>query len=167
MPTLAPTEAELARGQPVARVVIAGNRRISADDIRAYLGTARVGKPFTPEGLSRDVRELWDSGFFEDVEVDLTRRDDGVHLRILVRERPSIKAVEFSGNDKIEKDDLTEAVSVELKAGNILSYAAIRRGLQKLRYKYAEDGYFLAEVSYEVVPQKDNQVVVKFTLREH
>src|SRR5262249_47191109 len=115
VPTLQPTEGELARGQPIAQVVVAGNRRIATEDILTYLQQTRVGRPFTPEGLAKDVRELWDSGFFDDVEVDLTRRDDGVHLRLLVRERPSIKAIEFTGNEKIDTDDLTEALSVEVK----------------------------------------------------
>jgi outer membrane protein insertion porin family len=166
-PQLAPTEAEKVRDQPIAKVVLAGNRRISSEDISGYLQQMRPGKLFTPEGLSKDVRELWDSGFFEDIEVDLNKKDDGVYLRILVRERPSIKVVEFSGNEKIDKDDLTEALSAEVKAGSILSYSALRRGVQKLRDKYAEEGYFLAEVSFEVVPQKDNQVTCKFTIREH
>ena len=166
-PTLPPTEAELARGQPVARIIIAGNRRISTEDVAAYLGQTRVGRPFSPEGLSRDVRELWDSGLFEDVEIDLTRRDDGVHLRILVRERPSISAIEFKGNDELDEEDLTEALSAEVKTGTILSYAAIRRGVQKIRDKYAEEGYFLAEVEYEVIPQKDNQVILRFTIKEY
>ncbi|WP_437961635.1 outer membrane protein assembly factor BamA [Sorangium sp. So ce119] len=164
---LAPTEAELARGQPVVQVTVAGNRRVSTEDVLVYLGQTRVGRPFTPEGLARDVRELWDSGLFDDVEVDLTRRDDGVSLRVLVRERPSIKAIEFSGNNEINSEDLTEALSVEVKPGTILSYAAIRRGVQKLRDKYAEEGYFLAEVSYEVKPERENQVTLKFTIKEH
>ncbi|WP_437668629.1 outer membrane protein assembly factor BamA [Sorangium sp. So ce131] len=164
---LAPTEAELARGQPVVQVVVAGNRRISTEDVLVYLGQTRVGRAFTPEGLARDVRELWNSGLFDDVEVDLTRRDDGVSLRVLVRERPSIKSIEFSGNSEISTEDLTEALSVEIKTGTILSYAAIRRGVQKLRDKYAEEGYFLAEVSYEVVPERENQVTLKFTIKEH
>ncbi|MEO7331133.1 MAG: POTRA domain-containing protein, partial [Minicystis sp.] len=166
-PQLAPTEAEKVRDQPIAKVVLAGNRRISSEDISGYLQQMRPGKLFTPEGLSKDVRELWDSGYFEDIEVDLNKKDDGVYLRILVRERPSIKIVEFSGNEKIDKDDLTESLSGEVKAGSILSYSALRRGVQKLRDKYAEEGYFLAEVSFEVVPQKDNQVTVKVTIREH
>ncbi|WP_434048812.1 MULTISPECIES: outer membrane protein assembly factor BamA [Sorangium] len=164
---LAPTEAELARGQPVVQVTVAGNRRVSTEDVLVYLGQTRVGRPFTPEGLARDVRELWDSGLFDDVEVDLTRRDDGVSLRVLVRERPNIKAIEFSGNNEISSEDLTEALSVEVKPGTILSYAAIRRGVQKLRDKYAEEGYFLAEVSYEVKPERENQVTLKFTIKEH
>ncbi|AUX44073.1 membrane protein [Sorangium cellulosum] len=164
---LAPTEAELARGQPVVQIVVAGNRRISTEDVLVYLGQTRVGRAFAPEGLARDVRELWNSGLFDDVEVDLTRRDDGVSLRVLVRERPSIKNIEFSGNDAISSEDLTEALSVEIKTGTILSYAAIRRAVQKLRDKYAEEGYFLAEVSYEVVPERENQVTLKFTIKEH
>ena len=164
---LAPTEAEKARGQTISRVAIGGNRRISGDDIRAYLSTAREGKTFTPEGLTRDIRELWDSGFFEDLEVDLTRHDDGVHLRILVRERPNISAIEFDGNTNITAEDLTEALGVEVKTGTIISYSAVRRGIQKLRDKYAEEGFFLAEVSYDQVPQRDNQVLVKFKIKEH
>ncbi|MGK4004141.1 outer membrane protein assembly factor BamA [Sorangium sp. So ce1036] len=164
---LAPTEAELARGQPVVQIVVAGNRRISTEDVLVYLGQTRVGRPFTPEGLARDVRELWQSGLFDDVEVDLTRRDDGVSLRVLVRERPSIKAIEFSGNDEISSEDLTEALSVEVKTGTILSHAAIRRGVQKLRDKYAEEGFFLAEVSHEIIPARENQVTLKFTIKEH
>lgn len=166
-PVVPSSEAEQARGQVIAEVIIAGNRRIAAEDVATYLSAMRVGKTFTPEGLAKDVREVWDSGFFDDLEVDLTRRDDGVHLRLLVRERPSIKSVEFSGNEKIDSEDLTEAVSVEIKTGTILSYAAIRRAIQKLRDKYAEEGYFLAEVGYEVVAQKNNEVVLKFTIREH
>jgi outer membrane protein insertion porin family len=166
-PTMPSSEAELARGQPVAKVTIAGNRRVPNEDVSAYLATLRAGKTFTPEGMAKDVHELWESGYFADIEVDLTRRDDGVHLRILVRERPSIKSIEFNGNDKVDKDDLTEALSVEVKTGSVLSYAAIRRGVQKIRDKYAEEGYFLAEVTYEVVPQRDNQIVLKFTIKEH
>ena len=127
----------------------------------------RPGKPFTPEGLAKDTREMWDSGYFEDVEVDLVKKDEGVVLRVLARERPNVKTLEFTGNEKLDKDELTEALSGELKTGTILSYAAIRRAIQKLRDKYAEEGYFLAEASYEVVPLKENQVSIKFTIKEH
>src|SRR4051812_48903279 len=50
-PTLAPTEAEKARDQPIAKVTLAGNRRVTSEDISGYLQNMRPGKPFTPEGL--------------------------------------------------------------------------------------------------------------------
>ncbi|MBW2459355.1 MAG: outer membrane protein assembly factor BamA, partial [Deltaproteobacteria bacterium] len=162
-----PSEAELAKGKRIAEVRIVGNRRISVEEIRTTIKWLKVGKAFNPRGMTRDVRELWEQAYFEDIEVDLTASDDEVKLRILVRERPSVKAIEFTGNQEIDEDDLTDVASEELEVGNIISHAAIRRAIQKLRDKYAEDGFFLTEASYEVLPRKDNQVVIKFTIREH
>ena len=51
----------------------------------------KAGHPFKVDNLASDVRALWDSGFFDDIEVDMTRGDRGVILRFLVRERPNIK----------------------------------------------------------------------------
>ena len=61
----------------------------------------------------------------------------------------------------------TSPEAIEVKANTILSHPAIRRSIQKIRDMYAEKGYFLAEVESEVVPQKNNEVAVKFTIKEH
>src|SRR5260221_1894142 len=162
--SLPPNEAELARNQPIARIDVSGNRRVSKDDFLTYL-RERVTQPFTPENLVRDVRELWDSGFFDDIEVDLDRKDDGVVLRFLVRERPNIREITFEGNSEIDNEKLLEGI--EAKPNTILSYPALRRSVQKIRDLYAEKGFFLAEVSFEVVPQRENEVIVKFKIVEH
>jgi outer membrane protein insertion porin family len=162
-PPLPQSEAELARGLPILRIVVAGNRRITPEDVVTYL-RERTGQEFAPELLTQDVRELYGSGFFDDIEVDLERLEEGVVLRFVVRERPSVNAVTFEGNSEIEKDDLKEGI--ELKANTILSPPAIRRSIQKIRDMYAEKGYFLAEVESETIPQKNNEVEVKFKIRE-
>jgi outer membrane protein insertion porin family len=163
-PSLPTTEIEQARNLPIAMIQVTGNRRVSRDDLLTYL-RERPGQPFLPEALSRDVRELWDSGFFDDIEVDLERGDKGVSLRFIVRERPTIRAIEFAGNSEIENEKLIEAIDV--KGNTIISYPALRRAIQKIRDQYAEKGFFLAEATFEVVPQRDNEVIVKFTIREH
>ena len=163
-PALPPSEAEKARGLRVHKIEVAGNRRISKSDVLAYLQVRR-GQPFSPEALTQDVRELWNSGFFADIEVDLKRTDDGVTLRFLVRERPNIATVEFSGNEEIDEEDLAE--EIELKENTILSQPAVRRCIQKIRDMYAERGFFLAEVESEVIPQKNNEVRVVFNIEEH
>lgn len=165
-PNVAPlpqSEGELARGLPILKIVVAGNRRITPEDVVTYL-RERQGQEFSPEVLTQDVRELYGSGFFDDIEVDLERLQEGVILRFVVRERPSVSAVTFEGNSEIENDDLKEGV--ELKANTILSPPAIRRSIQKIRDMYAEKGFFLAEVESETVPQKNNEVEVKFQIRE-
>jgi outer membrane protein insertion porin family len=163
-PPIPPSEAELAEGLPIRAIDVAGNRRVTAEDVRTYL-KQRVGSLFSSETLTDDVRELYGSGFFDDIEVDLVRGDDGVRLRFLVRERPSIGKVTFEGNVEIDAEDLKEGV--EIKEATVLSQPAIRRCVQKIRDMYAEKGYFLAEAESSVVPLKDGEVEVKFKITEH
>jgi outer membrane protein insertion porin family len=157
-------DAERARDQPIAGIDVRGNRRVTKEDLIGYL-RLRPGQPFTPEALSEDVKALWGSGFFDDVIVELDQGDAGVVLTFLVRERPNVAAVEFEGNDEIDTDDLTEGI--EIKTNTILSHPAIARSIQKIRDMYAEKGYFLAEATSEVVPQKNNEVTIKFKIAEH
>ncbi|MGC4089752.1 MAG: outer membrane protein assembly factor BamA [Polyangiaceae bacterium] len=159
-----PSEAEQATGLPIARIIVTGNRRVTEDDVLAYL-RQRPGQAFSAPALTQDVRELYASGFFEDIEVDLERSDRGVVLRFVVRERPTISKVEYEGNSELDGDDFKD--DVEVKAGNVLSQPAVRRSVQKIRDKYAEKGYFLAEVESEVVPQKSNEVLLRFHVKEH
>ena len=108
---------------PQSEAEKAEGRRSSASTSAATAASRRTtssatcarspGNLFKAENLASDVRELWDSGFFDDIEVDLTRDDRGVILRFLVRERPNIKAVEFEGNGEIENDKLQEAIEVK------------------------------------------------------
>ena len=162
----APTssETDLARGLPIVAIEVLGNRRVTKEDVKSYL-RERVGQAFAPDSLSKDVRELWGSGFFDDVEVDLERSDAGVTLRFTVRERSNVSKVEFDQNDEIDDDDLKEAI--EVKENTVLSYPAIQRSIQKIRDMYAEKGYFLAEAKAEVVPQRNNEVSVRFVITEH
>ena len=155
---------EAARGLPIVSIDVVGNRRVSRQDILAYLREG-PGQTYTPEALAQDVRELWGSGFFSDIEVDLDRTDGGVSLRFIVRERPTIKGVEFAGNDEIDDEDLEEAV--EVKADSVLSQPAITRSIQKIRDMYAEKGYFLAEAESAIKSERNNEVTLTFTIVEH
>jgi outer membrane protein insertion porin family len=163
-PAIPPSEAELANGMPILAIDVAGNRRVTADDVRTYL-RQRVGTAFSADTLTDDVRELYNSGFFDDIEVDLTREDDGVRLRFLVRERPSIARVTFEGNGELSEEDLKEGI--EVKENTVLSQPAIRRSIQKIRDLYAEKGFFLAEADSSVLPLRENEVELKFKIVEH
>ncbi|MCH2108264.1 MAG: outer membrane protein assembly factor BamA [Polyangiaceae bacterium] len=164
LPTIPGGDLEAAEGLPIRRIDVTGVRRISASDLRSYL-RLKIGDPLTPDALSRDVRELWRAGFFDDIEVDLRLYSDGVSLRYLVKEKPAVKAVEFENNEVIDDDDLKEAIGV--KENSTLSRPAIERALQKIRDMYAEQGYFLAEAKYDIVSGPNNEVTVQFTITEH
>ncbi|MDP9033436.1 MAG: outer membrane protein assembly factor BamA [Myxococcota bacterium] len=161
---LPPTAAEQAEGLSIASIDVVGNRRVAREDVFSYL-REKPGQPFRSDNLTSDVRALWDSGFFEDVQVDLTTTDRGVALRVIVRERPNIKEIGYQGNDEIENDKLNEAI--EAKPNTILSVPSVRRSVQKIKDAYAEKGFFLADVDYEITPQRENEVTLKFKITEH
>ena len=158
------TEAEKAEGLPIAKVEITGNRRVAIDDITTYL-REKTGQLFRVENLSGDVHALWDAGFFDDIEVDLERKDQGVVIRFLVRERPNIRSIEFKGNEEVENDKLTEVI--DIKPNTILSVPSVRRSVLKIKDAYSEKGYFLADVDFKIEPLRDNEVSVKFEITEH
>ena len=161
---LPPTLAEQSEGLPIASIEVAGNRRVGRDDVLSYL-REKPGHLFKVDNLTGDVHALWDSGFFEDIQVDLTTNDKGVVLRFMVREKPNIKEVTYSGNEELDNDKLNEVV--EIKPNTILSLPAVRRSIHKIKDAYAEKGFFLADVDYEIVAQRDNEVTVKFKVTEH
>ncbi len=158
------TAAQQAEGLPIVAIDVVGNRRVSRDDVLSYL-REKPSHLFKVDDLTADVHAVWDSGFFEDVQVDLTTNDRGVVLRFVVRERPNIKEVTFSGNDELDNDKLNEVV--EVKPNTILSVPAVRRSIQKIKDGYSEKGYFLADVEYEIKPARENEVVVSFKIVEH
>jgi outer membrane protein insertion porin family len=162
--TFAADAAERARNLPIGSIEVVGNRRISRDDVRAYLHE-KLNEPFSPEVLAQDVRELWASNFFDDIEVDLETNGGNVQLRFVVREKPSVSKVEFEGNSEIDTDDLQEAI--EVKKDTILNPSALGRSVQKIRDMYAEKGYFLAEAESSTAAERNNEVSVKFKIVEH
>lgn len=164
MPSLPATDLDAAQGLPLVLIEITGLRRIAPADVQGYM-KLKVGAPFDAAGLRADVRALWRSGSFEDLEVDLHTNPNGISLRFHVKERATVNVVEFEGNEEIDDDDLAEAL--EVKVDSVLSRPALGRALQKIRDMYAEKGYFLAEAKHEVVAGKNNVVTVRFIVKEN
>lgn len=152
-------------GRRIERIRVQGSRRVDADDVRATM-RLRQGLRCTDEGVARDARRLWDLGFFDDLRIEAEIDADSVELVVSVVERPAIARVVFAGNDEIEDDDIDEEVT--LREGGILSIPDVRRQIAKIRDLYAEEGYFLARVTYDInrLANDNNEVEVRFDIEE-
>jgi outer membrane protein insertion porin family len=151
-------------GRRIRRVLVRGNRRVSDEDVLATV-RLRAGTTCTDLGVARDARALWGQGYYDDIRVEAVPAEGGrIDLTFRMRERPAIRDVEFEGNDHIEDDDLSEEVS--LTEGGILSLPDVRRQITRIRDKYAEEGYFLARVSYRLRREDNNSVDVVFSIQE-
>ena len=154
----------ICEGRTISKIKIRGYGRVSADDILATI-QLRNGLPCTDSEVTRDARALWDLGYFRDVRVEgKPRGANKIELIFIVQERPAIGEVTFDGNDALDKSDLEEKVT--LRQGAVLSEPAVKKELEKIRQLYAEKGYFLAKVHYELDPMPHHETRVRFVIEE-
>ena len=158
------TPRTICHGKTIRRIVIRGGRRVSEEDIRATIDL-RDGVPCTDAEVTRDAQAIWDLGFFDDVTFAAEAVGDSrVDLLISVRERPAIGRIVFEGNDEVSDTDLDEKVT--LREGEVLSVPEIQRQVTRIRDLYAEKGFFLASVDYELTEMEEDEVQVKFVIEE-
>ncbi len=150
-------------GRAIRAIEVTGNGRVSADDVRAGM-KLKPRMPCTDAEVARDARALWELGYFDDLVFRAKVDGNDITLLVDVKERPAIGKVTFEGDDAIDEDDIREKVTLEV--GSILSENLVRAQIPKVRDVYAEEGYFLAKVSYQLIPMANNQVEIRFDIVE-
>ncbi|HEY3391404.1 MAG TPA: POTRA domain-containing protein, partial [Lacipirellulaceae bacterium] len=127
-----------ATNEPVAEIRIVGNKTISSTQILNQLQT-RVGRPFDPALVQRDVRKLASRGWFVDVQPAYEQGPKGRIVIFKVLERPVIRYVEYLGNKGIRTKKLVK--ETELKVGGPVDPYAVEEARRKLIALYQRNGY--------------------------
>jgi len=147
----------------VAEVQIRGNRRIEADAIRARIGTT-PGAPYQSAQLARDVREIHALGFFRDVRVLTEDSSAGRIVIFEVDENPVVRQISITGNDSVDSDKIRDALT--LTTGSTLDYPLLFENRGRIEGLYRAEGFYLADVSYEVEPLGEASVGINFLVDE-
>lgn len=148
----------------VDSIQVKGNRRIEREAIVAVVRT-KPGDKLNYDALDRDLRDIYKMGFFNDVKVET---EDGARGKVVifdVSEKPSIGKIVFEGNKKMDNDELTKELGIQLYS--ILDYNEIRQSVNRLREYYREKGYYNAEIQYKVESIPNNEVLLKYEIVEH
>jgi outer membrane protein insertion porin family len=127
-----------ATDEPVAEIRIVGNKTIPSTQILNQLQT-RVGRPFDPALVQRDVRKLASRGWFVDVQPAYEQGPAGRIVIFKVLERPVIRYVEYLGNEGIRTKKLVK--ETELKVGGPVDPYAVEEARRKLIALYQRNGY--------------------------
>ncbi|MEX0914919.1 MAG: outer membrane protein assembly factor BamA, partial [Wenzhouxiangellaceae bacterium] len=122
-----------------------------------------VGQRLTPALARSSIRDLYRSGFFEQVEIG---REDNI-LVIKVVERPAISAVSLEGNDKIPTESLLPALAeIGIAEGEVFDQLAIDRIQQELVREYFNQGHYAVEVDPQVTELDRNRVSIVIQVEE-
>jgi len=146
----------------VTDIRIKGLQRISAGSIFNYL-PVQVGDNFDPSSSTSLIRELYKTGFFEDIEITT----EGTAIVISVVEYPSINQIEFAGNKLIKEEALREALAGnDFIEGRVFKPNVLDQVKQELKRQYLNQGKYNAQVGTEVTELPRNRVKVTLHVKE-
>lgn len=163
-PADAPPEAPPdAASDRIVRVEVEGTRRLEPFVVLAAVDLSR-GDRATRTAIRRDLKAVYATGFFDDVQVETRPEADGVVLVFVVSEKPAIREVNLAGQKRIDEEDLNEVL--DIRPFTVLNDAAVQRNVEALRAKYVEKGYFLAEIEPVITWISTDQVDLTFQIVE-
>jgi outer membrane protein insertion porin family len=159
----------------VSNTNIADNEKITVNDIRLdglqriEPGTVfsnisiNVKDKISKKQIAKAIRDLFSTGFFENVEVKLEKNI----LVISVQERPSIGAIEISGTKEFDKETLLEALkSIGLGEARIFDKSLLDRAEQELKSQYLSRAKYDVKVQSTTSPLSRNRVAISISIDE-
>ncbi|MBN2705788.1 MAG: outer membrane protein assembly factor BamA [Deltaproteobacteria bacterium] len=160
--TATTTEADFS-GWTVAEIVVLGNQKVTRDTITDKM-SSRAGQPLSLATLNRDLKAIFDLGFFDNLLVNLTPVGDQVEVGIIVAEKPTIAAIIIKGNDKIKRKELLKEIT--LHTFNVLNQDRLQESLEKIKNLYHEKGFYSVEIKTRTVPAGKNRIQIVFLVDE-
>ncbi|MFC6670039.1 outer membrane protein assembly factor BamA [Marinobacterium aestuariivivens] len=122
-----------------------------------------TGDLITEYELTRATRELFGSGYFDDIE--LFR--DGDVLVVKLRERPAVSLIRLDGNKVIKDEALIDGLKQSgLQEGEVFKRAALDRIQLDLQRLYVAQGRYGAGVETEVEELPGNRVALNIDINE-
>ncbi len=94
-------------GDFVEEVEFRGNRRTPREGLMARIFTKK-GDPYDPGGLRRDFMVLWNSGYFDDLRLEVEDGEQGKIVRFVVVERRVVRTIRYEGNKSATVSDILE-----------------------------------------------------------
>lgn len=127
----------------VTSATIRGQKRIELQAIEGRL-TLKANDRFTADALREQVKILYATGYFEDVQVEADPGPGGVAVTFVVREKPFITEIVFDGNEELSDDKLKEKITI--KSQTFLDQQQAKESAEKIRLAYQEDGFYNCQV---------------------
>ncbi len=135
----------------VERVEILNNRYLQSETLLFYIST-KAGDPYDPERLKKDFHRLWDTGFLDDLAIDVVDGTQGVVVRFRVAERKRIQIVDYRGSKALSTSDIEDALEqndAKIRIDTFYDPAKARRVESIIKTMLMAKGRPFGEVTHE------------------
>jgi len=97
-----------------------GPQAVSDELVKANI-RVKVGDPYLRTAVDEDVRGLYGTGFFYNIQVSEQRDADGVILTYILQSKPRLTDIKFTGNKKYGDAKLRKKSDVQKSADRSMS----------------------------------------------
>ena len=162
------TAAPAATPQILCPVQVIGNRRIPKESVlaRTYL---QPGDVYDPAAVEQTFNSLWNTGYFDDVRIERVDEPKCVQLLIYVREKPTIRAVNYVGLNSFSVSDALERFKkekVQVSVESQFDETKIKRAEVVLKEMLGEHGHQYAIIRTEIKTIPPASVEITFHIKE-
>jgi outer membrane protein insertion porin family len=136
-------------------------------EVQMVLNTRlRKGAEYRREYLDEDIKRLYRTGNFADVEASVDELADGkVRVVFKLRLKPRISSLKLVGNAKFSTHDLSKELT--LAEGGLLNDLELRKTLNNLRKFYHDRGYKDASVSFAQIADGPGRAALTIKITEN
>ena len=149
--------------ETIVKIEITGNERIDTGVIVNAI-KSKENTPYNLDKIREDMKNIYKTGFFSDVQIDVQDADKGKIVTFVVVERPPIKAIYISGNDKLKTADLIE--KLKIRSNTVLNTDKIKESIDELKKYYVSEGYYGTKINYEIDYGEEYNVTVTINIEE-
>ena len=152
----------------IYQIRVIGERRIPKETILARMFT-HVGDTYDPISIERDFNSLWNTGYFEDLRLEREDSEKGIILDVFVRERPTIREINYKGNSSVSTSDILDRFKKEkvgLSVEGQYDPTKIKRAETVLKELLAEHGHQFATVKTDIKTIPPASVQINFAIKE-
>jgi outer membrane protein insertion porin family len=152
----------------IRQIRVVGNRRIPKETILARLFT-HEGDPYDATSIERDFNSLWNTGYFEDLKIEREDTANGIILDIIVREKPTIREINYKGLNSVSTSDVLDRFKKEhvlLSVESPYDPTRLARATDVIRELLAEHGHQFATITPVVTTIPPSSVSVNFNVKE-
>ena len=146
----------------VSDIRIIGLQRVSTGSIFNVIPIS-VGDNIDQRKSADITRSLFATEQFDNIQI----AKDGNTLIIVVQERPSISAIDISGNKALKTEQLLESLDgVGIKEGEVFKRSTLEKVKSELVRSYASNGRYGAGVDIEEIKKPRNRIELNIEVDE-
>jgi outer membrane protein insertion porin family len=149
--------------ETILKIEVTGNERIDTGFIVNAIKT-KENTPYNFDKIREDMKNIYKTGFFSDVQIDVKDTDKGKLVTFVVVERPPIKTIYIAGNNKIKTASLIE--KLKIRANTVLNTDKIKESIDELKKYYASEGYYGTKINYEIDYGEEYNVTITINIDE-